>query len=327
MKKTVLALAALAFFSISKAQTVSTFEGLTLATDSFWDGRANTAAKGFADGHAFFTNDYDTSFGGFWASGFAYTNKKDSTNGTYTNLYSAITASGYNASSNYLVGQQDAVVRLTGNAMGRVVEGVYITNATYPYKSIKNGDSFAKKFGGITGNDPDFFVMNFLAWHNGVKKQDTVKFYLADFRSSNNTQDYIVNSWTWLDLSSFGNVDSIQIHLNSSDTGAFGINTPLFYALDNFTTRDEFATGIAVPENPFTLQAYPNPFGNTLTCRNTSNSEIYLHIVSVSGARVSEIKLGAKEYYVLNTDEWAKGIYFVQVISGSTIQTKKLIKN
>ena len=176
MKQTLLTFAVFSLVTGAFAQTVSTFESLTLSPNSYWNGSADVSANGFTNGSAFFTNKYDTSFGGFWAEGFAYTNKKDSSNGTYTNLYSAITAEGYNGTSNYVIGQQNAVIRLIGNARGRVVEGLYVTNATYPYKSMKSGDTFAKKFGGINGNDPDFFVMNFIGWLNGVKRQIRLNF-------------------------------------------------------------------------------------------------------------------------------------------------------
>ncbi|MBX7206070.1 MAG: DUF4465 domain-containing protein [Bacteroidia bacterium] len=326
MKKTLLTFAAFLMIAGAGAQTVSDFENLSLAANSYWNGSADANAKGFTDGHAFFTNSYDTSFGGFWAGGFAYTNKKDSTNGTYTNLYSAITAQGYNGSSNYAIGQQDAVIRLTGNARGRVANGIYVTNATYPYKSMKNGDSFAKKFGGTTGNDPDFFVMHFIGWLNGVKKADTVKFYLADFRSAVNAQDYIINQWTWVDLSSLGNIDSIQINLNSTDTGAFGINTPLFYAVDNFTTRDEFATLVPSFGNSNSIQAFPNPFENVLNLTNESDNETLVNIIGSNGQLVTTCKVKAKETFQLITDEWAKGIYFVQVVSGDAVSILKLVK-
>lgn len=326
MKKTLLTFAAFLMITVAGAQTVSDFESLSLAASSYWNGSADVNAKGFTDGHAFFTNSYDTSFGGFWAGGFAYTNKKDSSNGTYANLYSAITAQGYNGSSNYAIGQQDAVIRLTGNAKGRVANGMYVTNATYPYKSMKNGDAFAKKFGGISGFEPDFFVMHFIGWLNGVKKADTVKFYLADFRSVISAQDYIINQWTWVDLSTLGNVDSIQINLNSSDTGAFGINTPLFYAVDHFTTRDEFATSVTSFANSNSIQAFPNPFVDVLSLFNESDNETAINVVGSNGQLITTCRVAAKETYELTTAEWAKGIYFVQVVSGGAVRTLKLVK-
>jgi hypothetical protein len=324
MKTKVLIMAAMAAVLSSSAQTVSSFENLTLSTDSFWDGRANTSAGGFTSGNAFFTNKWDTSFGGFWAGGFAYTNKKDSTDGTYNNLYSAITAGGYSSSANYVVGQQDAIIRLSGNA--HAVTGVYVTNATYPYKTIKNGNGFAKKFGGATGNDPDYFMMAFTAWKLGVKKPDTVKFYLADFRFSNNSQDYIINSWSWVDLSPLGYIDSLQVSLFSSDTaGGFGINTPLFYAMDNFTTTDLFVS--SRNKNAGTIgSAYPNPFMNELKLNNSSDEEMNVAISDLSGRIIHELKIPAHATAEIASLAWAKGVYFAHMKNEQSAQVYKLIK-
>jgi hypothetical protein len=85
-----------------------------------------------------------------------------------------------------------------------------------------------------------------LGWKNGVLKQQAVDFFLADFRSPDSTIDYIIHDWTWIDLRPLGDVDSILFNLSSSDT-AFGyMNTPAYFALDNFTTADTaFAQPVA----------------------------------------------------------------------------------
>ncbi len=236
MKKFNTLLCAIFFATQIFAQTVSTFENLPLATDTFWDG--SDLSGGFNSGNANFANDYDTAFHSW--SGFTYSNKKDSTTSGYGNQYAAITASGYNGSANYAIADEygNANVRLTGAAEGNPVKGFYVTNTTYAYLSMKSGDMFAKKFGGATGTDPDYFRLRVLGWKNGALKQQAVDFFLADFRSADSTQDYIVHDWTWLDLQPLGDVDSILFNLSSSDT-AFGyMNTPAYFALDDFTTSD-----------------------------------------------------------------------------------------
>jgi hypothetical protein len=59
------------------------------------------------------------------------------------------------ALSNYIVGQQDAIINLNSNAIGKVVNGFYVTNGTYAALSMKNGDQFAKKFGSLTNANGD----------------------------------------------------------------------------------------------------------------------------------------------------------------------------
>ncbi len=236
MKKFNLFFCALLSASFLFSQTISDFENLTLAADTFWDG--SDLSGGFASGNAYFVNDYNTSF--FSWSGFTYSNKKDSTTAGYGNQYSAITASGFYGSSNYTVANEygNAKILLAGNSHGKVVEGFYVTNATYAYLSMRDGDMFAKKFGGSTGTDPDWFKLTAKGWSNGTVTVNSVEFYLADFRSADSAQDYIVREWQWVDLRPLGNVDSIFFQLQSSDTGTFGMNTPAYFALDNFTASN-----------------------------------------------------------------------------------------
>ncbi len=235
MKKFNSLLCAIFFATQIFSQTVSTFENLILGTDTFWNG--SDLSGGFNSGLANFANSYN---GGNW-SGFSYSNTRDTTTVGYLNQYSSITGGGYNGSSNYTVANDygNAKIRLTGNAAGKFVRGFFVTNATFAYLSMKNGDMFAKKFGGATGNDPDWFQLTVLGWHNGAIKQQSVNFFLADFRSADSTQDYIVRDWRWVDLQSLGSVDSLEFHLSSTDTaGGFGMNNPAYFAMDNFITAD-----------------------------------------------------------------------------------------
>ncbi|MBL0309459.1 MAG: DUF4465 domain-containing protein [Bacteroidetes bacterium] len=236
MKKINLLFLAMCFALISFAQTVSDFESLTLPADSFWNGADLTG--GFSDGNAFFASDYSVAFQ-LWG-GFGYSNKKDTTTSGYQNDFSAITGEGFYGSSNYAVANLSGQtkIRLTGIGAGKQASGFYVTNATYAYLSMKDGDAFCKKFGGVSGNEEDWFKLTAKGWLNGAEKKNRVDFYLADFRSSDNSEDYILKTWEWLDLIPLGNVDSIQFFLSSSDTGLYGMNTPAYFCLDNFTTAD-----------------------------------------------------------------------------------------
>lgn len=218
------------------AQTVSTFENLPLEPDSFWNG--SDLSGGFVNGNTFFRNDYDATFQ-TW-SGFAYSNIKDSTTSGFGNQYSAITASGFSGSSNYAVAMDydNVTASFSPFAEQTYVEGFYVTNNTYAYLSMRDGDLFAKKFGGVDGNEPDWFKLTVNGWLNGVQKEQEVEFYLADFRFSDNSQDYIVRDWQWVNLLPLGPVDSIRFSLSSSDVGSWGMNTPGYFCIDNFTTLE-----------------------------------------------------------------------------------------
>lgn len=225
---------AFAMVLFMNAQTVSTFENLTLATDTFWDG--SDLSGSFIDGNARFMNDYNTNFMAW--SGFVYSNMKDTTTAGYTNQYSAITGGGYNGSANYSIADDygNAKIILTGNAVSKPVKGCYVTNTTYAYLTMKNGDQFAKKFGGTTGTDPDWFLLTARGWLNGSLKPQTAEIYMADYRSADSTQDYISKEWRWFNLQPLGDVDSIQLLITTSDT-TFGI--PVYVAIDDFTTTNQ----------------------------------------------------------------------------------------
>lgn len=110
------------------------------------------------EGDAIFKVTFDTAFGGFWSRDFALSNMMDTITGDYTNLYSSISGSGHNSSAQYLVATQnwEGGARVEMN-FSNSLHSFYVNNTTYAYKSMKNGDAFAKKFGGISGDDPDFF--------------------------------------------------------------------------------------------------------------------------------------------------------------------------
>lgn len=222
----------------STAQNRATFDNFILAPGSYYDGA--DLSGGFLAGDAYFYNRYDTSYH-FWASGFAYSNVKDDTTAGFGNEYAAATGGGVFGSSNYAVANAaggDIVVGLRGFAPGHQVLGFYVTNSTFAYLSMKNGDAFAKKFGGPTGNDPDWFKLTVKGWSNGALTSDSVDAYLADFRFSNNSDDYILKTWKFVNLQSLGNVDSLSFSLSSSDNGSFGMNTPAYFCMDNFMTTD-----------------------------------------------------------------------------------------
>src|SRR5579863_5045616 len=255
---------------ISNAQTtVSSFDTLPLGVDTFWDG--TLTSTGFSDGDAFFTNSFDTAtYSGvlydLW-SGFAYSNMvypdtSIHSDSVLTNAmqFSTVTGSGYGGNGNLAVAydQGNTKIYLTGNAKGGIVSGFYSTNTEYVYLSMKYGDQFEPAF---SYSKKDSFVLKITGWYHGSPIGDTVRFYLADFRDTL-VSPGILTSWQWVDITSLGNADSLIFSFASSQTGQFGINTPTYFAMDNFTT--EGITGIReLAANTIDASAYPNPFNSS----------------------------------------------------------------
>ncbi len=331
MKKNILTFSIILICLWVKAQTIADFESFTLSPNSAFSPSITTV---FQTSNAQFEYEWDSSFGGFWSGGFAYTNKTDSANGSFSNLYGVKAYTGYSNSANFVVGQDGGVIKL--KSPNNTVNGFYITNTTYAYKVIRNGDSFSRKFGDTTGagsgttiaqgSYPDFFKITARGYLNGILKPDSAEFYLADFRFSNNAQDYIVNAWQWFNTTALGVVDSITFNIFSSDNSAFGMNTPAFFALDNFTTSGPNITALKQLENTDRTNVYPNPFTQTLQIEKETDEETEVKLYGPDGKILFEGYTG-KNKTTVNTSGFAPGVYSIILRNSKGTTFKKLIKN
>jgi len=302
------------FLSKLSAQTTSTFESASLPDSSYWNG-SDGSATGFESGNAWFPTVWDTSFGGYWSSGFALSTMHDTVTAGFTNQYSAITGSGENGSAGYGVNYNDGYFLLTGSAKGQSLQGAFITNSTYSFLSMKSGDAFAKKFGGENGSDPDFFCIVFKGYENNVENEDSVVFYLADFRSENSNEDYIIKDWTWVDLSSLGEVDSVAFYFMSSDVGSFGINTPKYFCIDNLITNEEEPNGMASIQSVNSLKIYPNPSAGLIHINNAVQGNV--EVFNLRGELLLNTTL-SRTQNTLDLSYLPNGIYLVR--NGSSCQ-------
>lgn len=217
------------------AQTTSTFETLPLDANGYWIGADGSG--GFANGDAYFENEYviDLKYGNYWAGGFAYSNRTDVTTAGPTNQYSVYTGSGVGHSKQFAIGKSGAVIKLKNTAKTAEVTGFYVANTTYAALDMKKGSGFSKKFGGTTGNDPDYFQLAITGYRNNAGITDTVKIKLADYTFADNSKDYILDTWRWVDLRPLGVVDSLIFILTSTDNDpVYGMNTPDYFAIDHF---------------------------------------------------------------------------------------------
>lgn len=227
-----------AIAGVAQAST-STFDDLVLPgpNTNYFPGGALSGPFPFTSGSASFNHDY-TNFGfpGCCATGWSYSNHTDNTTPGFGNQYSAFAGSGHGGSANYAVGFIGPLsVELAAPV---TLSGAYFTNTTYAALSMRDGDGFAKKFGGPSGNDPDFFRLT-ISGFNDATPTGSVDFFLADYRFADNTQDYIVQNWTFVNLSSLGTVTRLGFSLASTDNGAFGMNTPAYFAMDNLAPVPE----------------------------------------------------------------------------------------
>lgn len=288
MKRTLLSLVAVICTNLAFSQAVSTFEGFFSSSDSIINGAHQKLGVSFTDANAILPNFYDTAFGGYWKEGWAITNVFDTTVKDFNNLYGAITGNGNNNSNAYAIGKNNAIIKVVNGARTQAIQEFYVTNTTYAYHTIKDGNQFSKPFGGETGNDPDYFVLTVKAYNNGNLSDDSVNVFLADFRFENNEEDYIVDSWEKVDLSALtsSGADSLLFTLETTDVGQFGPNTPFFFAMDDFTTA---ADVVGLKEIAFeNIAVFPNPADEVLNVKGLS-AEASLELINSTGQKVKTI--------------------------------------
>jgi hypothetical protein len=230
---------AIGFFSNPAAALTATFDDLGLAAMSYENGAG--LAGGFASGGIFFENDYTELYDSF--TGYAASTMTDSTTPGFGNQFSNITGSGAGGSAGYGIGFLSGSIVLPTPS---VVLGAEFTNTTYSALSMLDGDMFAKRFGGTTGDDEDFFRLLIEGIDDVGGSTGTVELMLADYRFSDNSQDFILDEWVFLNLSGLGVVSELQFSFESSDIGSFGINTPQYFAIDNLVSVPEPATALFI---------------------------------------------------------------------------------
>ena len=235
-----------------------------------------------------------------------------------------------------MVAQDRGLIHLA--AAQTTVNGFYITNTTYDYKSMAKGDAFARKFGDTTGTGsgttiaqgsyPDFFKVIVKGYKNGALKSDSVTVFLANFTFTNNAQDFILDTWQYVNTSILGAVDSIQFFMRSSDVGAFGINTPLFFGMDNFMTTSPITVGIAENNMNSDFQIYPNPFSSALKIKGTATfaEPKSIRVFDEQGKVVYSQQVNENESEH-DLSVLPSGVYFLEVLSSSLSTFKKIIKN
>lgn len=257
------------------SQVIAGFENFNLEPGKYLND--SSPSEDFESGSILLPNDYNAEFG-VW-SGFAISADTNTTTPGYLNQYSAYPGEGALHTTAYAMGYifDPVIINLKENVIGKPMISMYVTNSTYSYLSIKDGDAFAKKFGGETGSDPDFFLLTIKKYAGGVIADDSINIYLADYRSPNSSKDFILSEWKYVDLTVLGEVDSLILQLSSSDNGIFGMNTPAYVAIDQVST-DNLLAASAIYNTSRSISINPNPARETLyidlprkgNCRVTS---------------------------------------------------------
>ena len=189
----------------------------------------NNTDPGFTSGGAFFDNTYyppSPPFGEF-ASGFSYSRVHDTTTAGFTNQYAAISNVGVDGkdTGTYAIAnsfiQNDAYFNLP---TGAVIKSIDLTNTTYAYFSMKNGDQFEKPFG-----PKDFFTVKLI----GYSGNGAMGTQVGEVDLSLAAGGVILDHWMTQPLSALAGAASIGFGFDGSMVGQFGLNTPAYVAVGN----------------------------------------------------------------------------------------------
>ena len=229
-------------------RVIATGDAVTATFENHWlgvSGFDNAATESGDDAHTTlvdgsFSFSMNNEYSGMYWYGFALSNHTSTTFATLTtDQYNSVAGSGVDGSDNYLVcysSEYSAAPRIDvlSSPLGTQLRGVYVTNSAYAVKAMTDGLNPASPF-----TQGSWLKATFTA-DNGRH----VDYYLADYRSSNIADHYILDSWDWVDLSSLGTVKWLTITMSGSDSGNFGLNTPAYFCLDNFNAPSPSANAI-----------------------------------------------------------------------------------
>lgn len=316
---------------VSNAQTTtSTFDSLNMGVDGYWNG--SDMSGGFQDGEAFFENTYDTAWSSW--SGFSYSNLVDDSTADFVNQYSTFAAEGYNGSANFAVANINTYSQnLIHLNTTQSVQGFYVTNSTYAALSMRDGDMIGKAFGADTltnGSDTnhlgepvtgaDWFTLTvFGVVSDSIYRDDSVVFYLADYRSAVDANDYIVDTWEWVDLNPLGAVDGLHFELNSSDVGAWGMNTPSYFCMDNLVVGEPVDSYAEFLEA--TVSLYPNPAQDRLTLKIP---ESHFHITITD--HVGRVVAMSQNQKTMDISMLDAGMYVASITVEGEVINKRFVK-
>jgi len=186
-----------------------------------------------------------------------------------------------------------------------LIYGFYITNAAITASSMIHGDSTAKKFGGPDGTDPDWLMLTVYKYYLG-NLVDSTNIYLADFRSTDSTLDYILKDWKYVTLNPAPG-DSLSFRLSSSDVDSLGnMRTPPYFCIDNLYIHAVNAT-----QNPDRIlkdvTIYPNPTYGFINIK--SNVVLNATLYTIDGKQIL-YKQRAKQIDISNEPA---GVYILKV--------------
>ena len=233
---------------VPAANYLFTFENVTdpnvVAADEAGSNLYNGPFPGYKDPLGVWFMPTHTSSYGYASGGIAFSQWRDTLNPGYRNQCSVYYIDpntgygGHNGSRMFAVhyGYYDpnwdgrTIIRLADSTQTCEFDNFWVMNNTYAARAMKYGEG-SKKF---TYADKDWFRLVIDGLDTSGSVISTMDVYLADFTTP--TSPGVMEQWTQVDLTPLGDkVTAIRFDLQSSDTGAAGMNTPAYFCFDDLT--------------------------------------------------------------------------------------------
>lgn len=317
-----LALTFVSLYSNAQLYTVD-FENSLSTAETYDNGSGGAGDFTFDD--LVLSNSYNQAWSS-WA-GFSLSNITDNTTAGWGNQYASSTGDGNN-SSTYAVFYADGFTETYLNAENmKSIDSFYINTTAYSRLSMLNGDAVGKQFGSPLNaqgmddetNGEDFFRVWIISSDETGANKDSMEFYLADYRFADDNDDYIINDWTKVDLSSLSTYPKqiLTFRFESSDIGDFGINTPTYFAIDDISYHQV----MGVDEVELDVDIYPNPVSDIVNVKG-ENGQVTISDINGNVVLTTSHNL----FSSIDVSSFASGVYFLQLENNRGKMIQKIIK-
>lgn len=214
-----------------------------LDEDSHWAYDPSTASMitdGFYSGSYYFNNGAMPGYN-YWY-GYSLSNETSTAYASLADQWHSAVGEGHNGSSNYCVAfPEGQFVEITNSVDGDNLQGVYVSNSAYSFNGMANGDGIARAF-----KQDDWFKLTAVGFDANNTETARVDFYLADYRSTNSLDHYILDTWQWMDLRPLGKVAKVRFLLDGTDKGNYGLNTAAYFVMDDFNCERDMTQATCV---------------------------------------------------------------------------------
>lgn len=171
--------------------------------------------------------------------------------------------------------------------------GVYVNLNSYSYYCLEYGDSFARAF-----NNGDRFTLSI----HGVAPDETEKTVDVDLASYTNGNLTINRGWMYVDLSPLGEVNEIYFTMSSTDTGDYGMNTPVYFCLDKLSVKPVETSSVKSAIHDNRVKISYDRLNHTVSLDGSDFAIIYdvagTQLMTVNGASTDVASLPAGVYIV-----------------------------